>query len=103
MKVCGVNSQLQDLFIVSSESLYVFCYSTKGAIHLDVCIEVWPVIYKQNSQLKVTRVWSLKIFVKFAPTLERMVDIVKREWPCKHISVLLIKIEVYTSFGQFNH
>ena len=86
MKVCGVNSQLQDLFIVSSESLYVFCYSTKGAIHLDVCIEVWPVIYKQNSQLKVTRVWSLKIFVKCAPTLERMVEIV-RENGLANISV----------------
>ena len=77
MKVCGVNFQLRDLFIVSTESLYVFCYSTKGAIHPDVCIEVWSVIYKQNSQLKVTKVWSLKSFVKCAPTLERMVQIVR--------------------------
>ena len=56
MKVYGANSQLRDLFIVSSESLYVFCYSTKGGMHLDVCIEIWLVTYKQNSQLKVTRV-----------------------------------------------
>ena len=87
MKVCGVNSQLQYLFIVSSESFYVCCYSAKGAMHLDVCIEVWSVIYKQNSQLKVTRVWSLKSFVKCAPTLERMVEIVRENGLAANISV----------------
>lgn len=87
MKVCGVNSQVQDLFIVSSESLYVCCYNSKGAMHLDVSIEVWSVIYKQNSQLKVTRVWSLKSFVNCAATLERMVEIVRENG--------LVNISVY--------
>ena len=69
MKVCGANSQLRDLFIVSSESLYVFCYSTKGGMHLDVCIEIWLVTYKQNSQLKVTRVLVSQKFLSMRPNL----------------------------------